>query len=167
MRSVETRRIRLWVKRRLLSCFRCLGSCGTTFANCTSTILYSSEGAVEFFGRIFDGSATYVCGERYNVTAGLFCEAIEEAFGRCDDQRAVAAGFADGAGTPVLIAMKRQSEAKHLHGLFDRDAGFQLREIHEGHVSVLWVSGEELPWLILPPGILGADAGRVWKTGGR
>src|SRR5216684_6867688 len=132
-----------------------------------STVLYSSKGAVELVGRFLYGDATYMRGEGDYVAAGLFCKAIEEAFGRCHDQCAVAAGFADGAGAAVLTAVKRQSEAKHLHGLFDRDAGFQLREIHEGHVSVLLVSGEELPWLILPPGILGADAGRVWKTGGR
>jgi hypothetical protein len=74
MRGIKTRRIRLWVKRRLLSCFRCLGSCGTAFANCTSTVLYSSKGAVEVVGRLPYGYATYVRGERDDVTAGFLCE---------------------------------------------------------------------------------------------
>src|SRR5713226_926373 len=100
MRRIKTRRIRLWVKRRLLSCFRCLGSCGTFFANCTSTVLYSSKGAVELVGRFLYGDATYVRGERDYVTAGLLCKAIEEAFGRRHDHGAVAAGFADGPGAP-------------------------------------------------------------------
>src|SRR5438105_3986478 len=112
MRRIKTCRIRLWVKRRLLSCFRCLGSCGTTFANCTGTVLYSPEGAVEFFGRVLHADATYMCGERYNVTTGLFCEAIEEAFGWRHDQRAVAARFAGRAGAPVLVAVRRESKAK-------------------------------------------------------
>src|SRR5882762_10100783 len=98
MRSVETRRIRLWVKRRLLSCFRCLGSCGTAFANCTRTVLYSSKGAVEFVRRVLHRGATYVGGERDCVTASLFCKAIEEAFGWRHDQGAVATAFAGGAG---------------------------------------------------------------------
>src|SRR5450631_999060 len=130
MRSVETRRIRLWVKRRLLSCFRCLGSCGTIFANCTSTVLYSSKGAGELVGRFLCRGATYMRGERDYVTADFLCKAIEQSFGRRHDQRTVAAGFADGAGAPVLTAVKRQLETKHRYGLFDRDTGFQLREIH-------------------------------------
>ncbi len=146
MRGIKTRRIRLWVKRRLLSCFLRLGSCGTAFANSTSTstVLYSSKGAVELVGRFLYGDATYVRGERDYVTAGLLCKAIEEPFGWRDDQGAVAAGFADRAGAAVLAAVKHKIEAKHLHGLFDRDTGFQLREIHEGHVSVLLVSGESV-----------------------
>src|SRR5260370_39270673 len=144
MRRIKPSCIPLWVKSRLLSCCRWFGSCGTAFANCTSTVLYSSKGAVELVGRFLYGDATYVRGERDYVTAGLLCKAIEEAFGRRHDQGAVAAGFADGAGAPVLAAVKRQIEGKHLHGLFDRDAGFQLREIHEGHVSVLLVSGESV-----------------------
>src|SRR6266436_3846470 len=82
MRGIKTRRIRLWVKRRLLSCFRCLGSCGTTFANCTSTVLYSSKGAVELVGRFLYGDATYMRGEGDYITAGLFCKAIEQSLGR-------------------------------------------------------------------------------------
>ena len=144
MRRVETSRIRLWVKRRLLSCFLRLGSCGPVLANCTSTVLYSSEGAVKLVGRVLHSGATYMRGEGDCVTAGLFCKAVEQSFGRSDDQRAVAAGLADGAGAPELAAVKHEIEAKHLHGLFDRDTGFQLREIHEGHVSILYVSGESV-----------------------
>ena len=80
---------------------------------------------------------------------------------------AVAAHLARRAGAAILASMERQIKAKHLRGLIDRDASFQLREIHEGHVCILKVSGEGPPSLILPPDIIGADAGRVWKTGGR
>src|SRR6267378_4210988 len=107
MRSVETRRIRLWVKRRLLSCFRCLGSCGTLFANCTSTVLYSSKGAGELVGRFLCRGATYMRGEGYYVTADLLGKAVKQPFGRRHDQCTVAAGFADGTGAAVLTAVKR------------------------------------------------------------
>jgi hypothetical protein len=133
MRGVKTRRIRLWVKRRLLSRFLRLGSCGTAFANCTGTVLYSSEDAVKFVGRILHGGTTYVCGERDDITANLCREAIKEAFGRRDDQRTVASRFAHRAGSPMLAAVRHEIETKRFHGLVDRDTGFQLREIHEGH----------------------------------
>src|SRR6266849_6766830 len=107
MRSVETRRIRLWVKRRLLSCFRCLGSCGMLFANCTSTVLYSSKGAVELVGRFLCRDATYVRGESDYVTAYFLCKAVEQPLGRRHDQCTVATGFANGTGAPVLTAVKR------------------------------------------------------------
>src|ERR1700687_3882046 len=119
MRGIKTRRIRLWVKRRLLSCFLRLGNCGTVFANCTSTVLYSSEGAVELVGRFLYGGATYVRGERDDVTAGLLCEAIEKSFSWRDDQCAVAAGFAEGAGAAVLAAARNKIKDQHLHGTHD------------------------------------------------
>src|ERR1700688_3858859 len=102
-----------------------------------STVLYSSKGAGEFLGRFLYGDATYVRGERDYVTADFLCKAVEQSLGRRDDQCAVAARLAGRAGAAVLAAVRCKVEAEHLHGLFDRDTRFQLREIHEGHVSVL------------------------------